>query len=136
MLNPRTLLPLALLSFTALAAGAATLDRNTGDGVYTAAQADAGALLFEEVCMQCHLPNWERTVGFYAKWQGRPLRDLAEYLRLEMPQTDPGTLTPDEYAAVTAYLLRLTGNPAGATPLSNDADALMDIRIDTLRSAR
>lgn len=85
--------------------------------------------------MECHLPGWHRTVGFYAKWHGKPLSALGTYLKLEMPQTDPGVLTPGEYAAVTAYLLRLTGNPPGATPLNDDADALADIRIDTLKSA-
>lgn len=128
--------PLALLVVFSAALGAATLDRSTGDGVYTAAQADEGAKIFEQVCMECHLPGWQDTVRFYAKWQGKPLSALGNYLRLEMPQTDPGVLSPSEYAAVTAYLLRLTGNPAGETPLSDDADALSDIRIDTLKSAR
>lgn len=127
---------LLLLTLTVTAAAAATLDRTTGDGVYTAAQADEGAVIFEQVCMECHLPGWHDTVGFYAKWEGKPLSELATYLRLEMPQTDPGVLTPAEYASVTAYLLRLTRNPAGATPLNDDADALADIRIDTLKSAR
>lgn len=128
--------PLLLLALTAGAAAAASLDRTTGDGVYTAAQADEGAEIFQQVCMECHLPGWHEKVGFYAKWKGRPLSALGNYLRLEMPQTDPGSLSPSEYASVTAYLLRLTGNPAGSTPLNDDADALADIRIDTLRSAR
>lgn len=128
--------PLLLLSMASAAAAAASLDRTTGDGVYTAAQADEGAVVFEQVCMECHLPGWHEKVGFYAKWKGKPLSALGNYVRLEMPQTDPGSLSPAEYAAVTAYLLRLTGNPAGATPLNDDADALSDIRIDTLRSTR
>lgn len=128
--------PLLLLTLTSAATAAASVDRTTGDGVYTAPQADAGAEIFQQVCMGCHLPGWHETVGFYAKWKGKPLSALGNYLRREMPQTDPGSLSPGEYAAVTAYLLRLTGNPAGATPLNDDADALADIRIDTLRSAR
>ena len=133
MPTARTLLPLALVL---AALGAASLDRTTGDGVYTASQADEGATIFAQVCAECHLPGWQDTTRFYAKWQGKPLRDLAVYVRTEMPQTDPGSLTPGEYTAVTAYLLRLTGNPAGETPLNDDADALGDIRIDTLKSAR
>lgn len=133
MRKARALLPLALV---VAGLGATRLDRTTGDGVYTAAQADEGAQIFQEVCLQCHLPNWEKDKGFYAKWQGRPLSQLATYLKLEMPQTDPGSLTGDEYASVTAYLLRLTGNPAGTTPLNADPDALTDIRIDTLQSRR
>lgn len=128
--------PLLLLAVLATAASATAYDRTTGDGVYTAAQADEGATIFEQVCMECHVPGWEDTVGFYAKWEGKPLSELGTYLKLEMPQTDPGVLTPGEYAAVTAYLLRLTGNPPGESPLDADADALSDIRIDTTRSAR
>lgn len=124
-----------LLTLSAAGVGAATLDRNTGDGVYTAAQADEGAVIFEQVCMECHLPGWHDTTGFYAKWQGKPLRALGTYLKNEMPQTDPGVLTANEYAAVTAYLLRLTGNPPGAEPLSSDLDALATIRLDTARSS-
>lgn len=129
----RLFLPLILV---AAGIGAARMDRTTGDGVYTAAQAVEGEQLFQEVCLQCHLPNWEKDKGFYAKWQGKPLSELATYLKLEMPQTDPGSLTAEEYASVTAYLLKLTGNPAGDTPLNTDPDALVDIRIDTLSSGR
>ncbi len=132
-MSRRRLLPISLLL---VAAATSAAPRTTGDGVYTAAQADEGAVIFEQVCLQCHLPSWHEKVGFYAKWQGKSLRDLARYIATEMPQTDPGTLTPAEYAAVTAYLLRLTGNPPGDTPLNDDADALADIRIDTLKSAR
>lgn len=127
--------PLVLLSLLTAAASAAAFDRTTGDGVYTAAQATEGEKIFEQVCMECHLPGWHHTVGFYAKWHGKPLSALGTYLKLEMPQTDPGVLTPGEYAAVTAYLLRLTGNPPGESPLNDDADALADIRIDTLKSS-
>jgi mono/diheme cytochrome c family protein len=129
----RLLLPLSLATIGLAAAG---FDRTTGDGVYSTEQADAGAALFAEVCTQCHLPNWEKDKGFYAKWQGKPLSALMTYLKLEMPQTDPGSLTADEYAAVTAYLLRLTGNPAGSVALNANPDALGDIRIDTVRSSR
>ncbi len=111
-------------------------ERTTADGVYTAAQAESGAVVFAEVCGECHVPDWERTVGFYAKWHGKPLAELMTYLRREMPQTDPGSLTPDEYAEVTAYLLRLTRMPPGAETLNPDPAALSEIRIDTLPSGR
>lgn len=115
-------------------AGGPRADRTTADGVYTAPQAASGAVLFVEVCQTCHVPNWERTVGFYAKWHGKPLSLLMTYVRREMPQTDPGSLTPEEYGQVTAYLLRLTGMPAGPEMLDPDPAALSEIRIDTLPS--
>lgn len=133
MPNVRILLPLAV---AAALLGATQADRTTGDGVYVATQADSGATVFEAACFECHLPNWEKEANFYSHWHGKPLIELVRYLHLEMPQTDPGTLTADEYAQVTAYLLRLTGNPAGATALSADTTRIGDIRIDTLRSSR
>lgn len=127
---------LFLLAVAAIPAGAALVDRTTGDGVYVATQADSGATVFEAACFECHLPNWEKESNFYAHWHGKPLIELVRYLHLEMPQTDPGTLTANEYAQVTAYLLRLTGNPAGTTALAADTTLIGNIRIDTLRSRR
>ena len=127
---------LFLLACAGVTAAATLRDRTTGDGVYLAVQADSGATIFEAACFECHLPNWEKEVNFYSHWHGKPLLELVRYLHLEMPQTDPGTLTANEYAQVTAYLLRLTGNPAGPTALSADTTRLSDIRIDTLRSSR
>lgn len=133
MRNARLLLPAVLL---AVGLGAAQRHRTTGDGVYTTAQADTGARHFEQLCQSCHVPTWEKQTGFYAKWRGKSLTELATYLWFEMPQTGPGALTREEYATVTAYLLRLIGNPPGNTPLNANPDALADIRIDTLRSRR
>lgn len=109
-------------------------DRTTADGVYTAAQAEAGEALFVEVCQACHVPDWHRSIGFYGKWHGKPLSQLVSYVRLQMPQTDPGSLTAEEYGQVSAYLLRLTGMPAGAEMLNPDPAVLGEIRIDTIPS--
>lgn len=117
-------------------AAPAAAERTTADGVYTAAQATAGETVFVEVCQTCHLPGWDRTVGFYGKWHGKPLSLLVAYVRREMPQTDPGSLTPEEYAQVTAYLLRLVRMPPGREMLDPDPAALSEIRIDTIPSAR
>jgi mono/diheme cytochrome c family protein len=133
MPNARLLLPIVI---AVALVGAAQADRTTGDGVYVASQADSGATVFEAACFECHLPNWEKESNFYANWHGKPLLELVRYLHLEMPQTDPGTLSAEEYAQVTAYLLRLTGNPAGTTALAADTTLIGNIRIDTLRSTR
>jgi mono/diheme cytochrome c family protein len=130
------LLIVALIGRVEIPAAPRPTERTTADGVYTAAQAAAGETVFVEVCQACHVPGWDRTVGFYAKWHGTSLAALLTYIRREMPQTDPGSLTPDEYAQVTAYLLRLTRMPAGAEMLDPNPAALSEIRIDTIPSAR
>jgi mono/diheme cytochrome c family protein len=127
---------LLLLSLAGAVAPRQSADRTTADGVYSADQAETGAALFVEVCQNCHVPGWERVVGFYGKWHGKPLSHLMTYVRRQMPQTDPGSLTPEEYGQVTAYLLRLTGMPAGTEMLNPDPAALSEIRIDTIPSNR
>jgi S-disulfanyl-L-cysteine oxidoreductase SoxD len=129
------LLLFALVGHLSAPAAPRAAERTTADGVYTAEQAEIGATVFVEVCQTCHVPGWERVVGFYGKWHGKPLATLMTYVRREMPQTDPGSLTPEEYGQVTAYLLRLTGMPAAAEMLNPDPAALSEIRIDTIPSS-
>lgn len=109
--------------------------RTTMDGVYTEAQAAEGAVLWKEVCQSCHLPGALVTPATTIKWFGRPLADLYGYVRSEMPQLDPGSLTDEEYLVAVAYLLKQFRMPAGSTPLPADPAALAAIRIDSLPSA-
>lgn len=109
--------------------------RSSADGVYTRQQADEGRDLFALACQSCHAPTQHSGPPFLGKWHGRTLADLFTYLRREMPQTDPGTMTNDEYAALTAYILRINQMPTGRTPLAADSAALHRIRIDTVPSA-
>ena len=53
-----------------------------------------------------------------------------------MPKNDPGSLSPDEYAAVTAYLLQLNDMPAGKAALPVDSLTLKAIIYDTVAVKR
>jgi S-disulfanyl-L-cysteine oxidoreductase SoxD len=53
-----------------------------------------------------------------------------------MPKNEPGSLAPEEYADVLAYLLQLNGMPAGERDLPADSTALKRIRIDTVKIQR
>jgi hypothetical protein len=48
-----------------------------------------------------------------------------------MPKNNPGSLTPEEYADVTAYILQLNGLPTGDEELPGDQAAARRIRIET-----
>lgn len=127
-LRPNLLIPLAAV--TALAA--IQLPRSTADGVYEAAQADAGKELWVMRCQSCHQPH--NGPNFKAKWMGRDLGQLFEYTLNEMPKSDPGSLAEDEVAASIAYLLRMNGMPAGRSALPADPSELSRIRFDSVRS--
>ena len=131
---PRRLPPLLALGALPLLLAAVAPQRSTMDGVYTAAQATAGRDLFASACQSCHSPTVHAGPPFKAKWYGRDLGELFGYLRAEMPKSDPGSLSDEEYVQSIAYLLRINGMPAGATALATDSATLATIRLDSLRS--
>lgn len=128
----------ALVVMTAGALIAATQvpgPRSTADGVYTAAQANRGKDVFASACQSCHTPTVHSGPPFRAKWFGHTLGELFGYLRREMPKTDPGTMSDEEYALVLAYMLRINGMPTGSAPLAADSVSLHRIRLDSVPSA-
>ena len=60
---------------------------------------------------------------------GQTTADLYETIATLMPEGDPGSLSPDEYAAVVAYLLRLNDYPPGLAPLPADEMVLQTVQI-------
>ena len=54
---------------------------------------------------------------------------LLDVIANTMPQSDPGSMKPEEYAAVTAYILQQNGYPAGGTALAKGAAGLKDAKI-------
>jgi mono/diheme cytochrome c family protein len=106
-------------------------------GVYTTEQAARGKDVYAGMCLSCHAGMGNHTGPvFRARWGGRDVQQLYGFISENMPKNDPGTLSPDEYAAVVAYLLQLNGIPAGSTPLPIDTMQLKAITIDTLVSKR
>jgi cytochrome c len=99
---------------------------------------EQGATVFAASCASCHGKNGEGTPPLYPQLVGGPkgafnfatdfkiprtignywpyATTVFDYVRRAMPLTAPGSLTPDQTYAVTAYLLSREGLlPAGAT---------------------
>lgn len=106
--------------------------------LYTADQASAGANIYAQSCATCHGAAMEGTSAPALK--GKDFSDVAtaqsmtadtlyDVISSTMPQSDPGSLKPEEYAAVTAYILQQNGYPAGATALAKGAAGLKDAKI-------
>lgn len=104
--------------------------RTVRDGVYSPAQAARGARLFESICMNCHeMSEFTGEGAYLADVEGEPVWDTFEYIWAEMPEDDPASLEPEEYAAVLAYIFESYGLPSGENALPSDRDALAGIAI-------
>jgi mono/diheme cytochrome c family protein len=117
-----SVLPLALFLAAVVAAPlSAQATRTTMDGVYTNEQADLGGKTYEAICSKCHATGAALTgPGFLNKWSDQSLYRLWEYMSSRMPYGAPGTLTPEEYLGMLAWILRQNGYPAGDTPLPTE----------------
>jgi polar amino acid transport system substrate-binding protein len=106
---------------------------------FTAAQAHDGAAVYKKSCIQCHGADLQGTAGpsvagtdflTTAKGNKWTLSDLRTTVFQNMPFSDPGSLTPKQYAAVTAFLLASNCYPAGPKPFPvADSSALAAIKI-------
>ena len=113
-------------------AGAAAEQSSAGsllDGVFTAAQASRGERTFSDVCAACHDTGEFSGGRFRISWVGRPVGELFETISTLMPEADPGSLSPAEYAAIVAYLLQVNNYPAGDTDLPTNVRALGQLEI-------
>lgn len=109
---------------------AQTSARTTTSGVYGREQATRGQGVFLGMCKNCHTPEAHTTDAFIAKWNGKPLSELLQYIRDQMPKNEPGSLSAEEYADVLAYMLKLNRMPAGDDELPAEANQLKSIRIE------
>ncbi len=99
------------------------------DGVFTEAQASRGEATFRRVCSACHDTNEFSGGRFRLTWVGQSAADLYDTIATLMPEGDPGSLTPAQYAGVVAYLLQLNGYPAGEAALPTSLSALRGLEI-------
>jgi hypothetical protein len=97
--------------------------------VYSDSQATAGQAVWAKTCSGCHETISVTGGDFRTTWSGQPVFALFERIRTTMPEDNPGSLQREEYAATLAYILKLNGLPAGATPLAADSVALAGIKL-------
>lgn len=104
---------------------------------YTDDQARAGAVLYGDVCAMCHGGNLDdgpfgpvlKGPEFMQKYGGRNAFVLFDTTQATMPQLDPGSLSPEDYANVVAFILRENNIVPGEVPLPDDAAALASMMI-------
>ena len=110
-------------------------DKTVWDGVYTEAQAARGEALFGDKCAKCHGPDLSggdapSLVGseFGGNWDDLSLGDLADRLRVSMPQDNPQSLTREQVADLVSLILKGNGVPAGTTDLPIQPEYLRMIK--------
>jgi mono/diheme cytochrome c family protein len=110
--------------------------RKASDGVFTAAQAEAGRAVYMAHCAACHGASFSPAQGtppvqgpaFLANWRGRTLAELFTLVRATMPPGAASTVSRDEHFAAIAFILQANGLPAGETLLSEGV-RLQDIGL-------
>ncbi|HET8697331.1 MAG TPA: hypothetical protein VFO94_07595 [Gammaproteobacteria bacterium] len=122
---------IGVVAAAVLAAGAfGQAQRTVRDGVFSAAQVAQGKRLFDRICADCHEIAELTDAGAYLEQQeGKTVWEAFEYIWAEMPEDDPASLDPKQYAAVLAYALSAYGMPAGANDLPIDRKSLEEIRF-------
>ena len=109
---------------------AAASATSVSDGVFTSNQASAGEETFQQACSFCHAANEFSGGRFILRWNGQTAGDIFDVVSTQMPEGNPGSLRPAEYAGLVAYVLSLNGYPAGENPLPDDLSALQNLKID------
>jgi mono/diheme cytochrome c family protein len=140
---PRSVATRDLLSLTLLfvlhanaLAQKAGKGRTTLEGVYSEQQATRGQDVYAGMCKSCHAAATHTGVAFEKSWNGHPLSELFGFISTRMPKNEPGSLAPEEYVDVLAYLLKLNQMPAGAADLPPDTTVLGQVRIETHAAAK
>lgn len=122
---------------------AAASPRSVWDGVFTEAQVTNGEDVYTGPRSRCHGYRLDGAADdpdmlpappvagpkFLRDWEGRSLAALFQYTRATMPENNPGYLTDQEYADVIAYMLSVSGIPAGRESLMPDPEALGELVI-------
>jgi polar amino acid transport system substrate-binding protein len=133
-MHPSRKFLVAALVFVPLTANA----QGAKPALYTDAQAQAGATVYSQACAACHGQQLEGVAapalkgsafGEMATAQGLTADALLDVIANTMPQSDPGSLKPDDYNAVTAYILQQNGYPAGTAALAKGAAGMKDAKV-------
>ena len=107
-------------------------------GLYSEAQAARGEHLYESYCSTCHGAKLEgktavplNGAAFASRWADdeHSIDDLLYIVRTQMPYSDPGKLSKQEYLDIVTFILKVNGYPGGSEDLPLDAKKLGGIKL-------
>ena len=112
------------------------------DGIYTAAQAERGKAVYAMNCAGCHgekqeggnagptLSGPDFTNGYKDGSAGALLTKISQ----DMPSSAPGSLEPQQYADVFAFVLSVNKYPAGQTEAPKEPAELKNVKMAAPKS--
>jgi mono/diheme cytochrome c family protein len=111
--------------------------RTVWDGVYSREQQQRGRALYNEKCSACHgteLGGGEMAPplaggAFQSNWDGLTAGDLAERIRISMPQGNEGTLGRQQVSDIIAAIFAVNEYPPGQMELPRELEPLKEIQI-------
>lgn len=105
--------------------------------VYTAAQAESGESLYRQKCASCHGRELQGDDdycapalvdrSFWRKWEGTSVGKFYARIQETMPEGQPGSLSPQEYAEIVSFVLSANKIPAGTKDLPTELSTLNQI---------
>jgi hypothetical protein len=84
--------------------------------------------MYDQVCFMCHTLDQWQDPGILTR-HGSTLGGLFAFISDQMPQSEPGSLFPEDYSAIIAYMLSLNGVPAGNQKLPTTYQGMDRIRV-------
>jgi len=108
--------------------------------LYTAQQAEQGALAYFQNCAMCHGVKLDGQLGGYPgpALKGEDfadpsydfrVKDIFDFVAKQMPAATPGSLTHDEYVDIMAFILRENGYPPGPRPLTYEFAEKSQVKV-------
>jgi mono/diheme cytochrome c family protein len=109
--------------------------KTTLDGVFSDEQMKRGAVAYVDSCSGCHRNDLSGAgnvlrSGFMNHWISGSLDNVFSYMKTNMPANNPGSLKPQAYTDILAFILSAHGFPSGTADLT--PDALKDIKVVNL----
>lgn len=110
---------------------------------FTDVQATDGKVIFDRACASCHGADLLGGAdspplsgkGFVSFWGGKTVGDLVDKART-MPLGSPNSLSEQDYASLTAFMLKANGFPAGTDLLRPSSKVSMAALIGAPGGAR
>ena len=99
----------------------------TNDRIYSKQQAKMGESLYQDNCLICHDKKYFRPV--FRAWEDQSLHTFYLVMSSSMPESNPGSLSRQEYIDILAYMLSLNRYSSGKEALLPSTEILSNITI-------